>query len=61
MLLSAVYKSPGYVLTETYITDLLSFRHKSLLAGGLNAKDPFWISVVSNLSGAKLLNLLHIN
>jgi hypothetical protein len=39
----------------------LSFRHKSLLAGDLNAKHQFWKSVVSNPSDAKLLNLLHIN
>jgi hypothetical protein len=31
------------------------------MAGDLNAKHPFWKSVVSNPSGAKLLNLLYIN
>jgi hypothetical protein len=43
------------------ITELLSFRYNSILAGDLNAKHPFWNSVVSNSSGSKLLNLLHIN
>jgi hypothetical protein len=43
------------------ITEPLSFRHKSLLAGDRNVKRPFWNSVVSNFSGVKLLNLLHIN
>jgi hypothetical protein len=32
----------------------------SLLAGDLNAKLPFWNSIISNPSGEKLLNLLHI-
>jgi hypothetical protein len=41
------------------IIDLLSFRHKSLLAD-LNAKHPFWNSVVSNPSAPKLFDLLHI-
>jgi hypothetical protein len=31
------------------------------LAGDLNAKSPFWKSIVSNHSGVKLLNLLPIN
>jgi hypothetical protein len=43
------------------ITELLSFRHKLLLAGDLNAKHGFWNNVVSNLSVAKLMNLLHRN
>jgi hypothetical protein len=47
-------------MMPTDITELLSFRDKSLLAGDLNAKHLFWNSVVSNPSGAKLLNLLHI-
>jgi hypothetical protein len=41
--------------------ELLSFRHTSVLAGDMNAKHPFWNSAVSNPSGVKLLNLLHIN
>jgi hypothetical protein len=49
VLLAAVYKSPGHAWNDADIIKLLSFRHKSLLAGNLNA------------SGAKLLDLLHIN
>jgi hypothetical protein len=33
----------------------------SILAGDLNAKNPFWNSIVSSPSGLKLLNLLHIS
>jgi hypothetical protein len=61
VLLQAVCKSPGHAWSDADITDLLSFIHKSLLAGDLNAKHPFWNSVVSNQSGAKILSLLHIN
>jgi hypothetical protein len=61
VLLAAVYKSPGHALNDADVTDLLSFRHKSLLTGDLNATHPFWNRVVSNLSGAKLLHLLHTN
>jgi hypothetical protein len=39
----------------------LSFGQDSLLAGDLNVKHPLWSSVVFNLSGAKLLNLMHVN
>jgi hypothetical protein len=49
------------VSNDADIIELLSFRHKPILAGDLKAKHPFWNSVVSNLSGRKLLNLLHIN
>jgi hypothetical protein len=61
MLLAAVCKSPGHTWSDADITELLSFIHKSLLAGDLNAKHPFWNSVVFNHSGAKLLSWLHIN
>jgi hypothetical protein len=61
VLLAAVYKSPGHAWNDALIAELISFRHKSLLAGSLNAKHPLWNNVVSNPSGAKLLNLLHIN
>jgi hypothetical protein len=40
---------------------LLAAVYKSLLAKDLNAKHPFWNSIVSKPSGAKVLNLLHIN
>jgi hypothetical protein len=58
VLLAAVYKSPGHAWNDADITELLSFRHKLLLAGDLNAKQPLWNSVDSNTSEAKLLNLL---
>jgi hypothetical protein len=58
---AAVYKSPGHAWNDADLTELLSFRLTSLLAGDLKAKHPFWNSVISNLSGAKLSNLLHKN
>jgi hypothetical protein len=61
VLVVAVYKSPGQVWNDADITKLLSLLHKWLLAGDLKAKHPFWYSVISNPSDAKLLNLLHIN
>jgi hypothetical protein len=61
VLLAAVLKSPGHVWNDKDIIELLSFRHKSLLAGDLNAKYPFWNSLVSNPSGVKLLKLLLVN
>jgi hypothetical protein len=51
VLLAAVYKSPSRAWNDADITQLLSFRHKSILAGDLNAKHPFWNSAVSNPSG----------
>jgi hypothetical protein len=57
MLLAAVCKSPGCAWNDADIIEVLSFRRKSLLAGDLNAKHPFWNSIVSNPSGSKLLNL----
>jgi hypothetical protein len=42
------------------IIELLSIRRKLLLAD-LNAKLPFWNNVVSNPSGSKLLNVLHVS
>jgi hypothetical protein len=35
----------------------LSFRHKSILAGDLNAKHPFWNGAVSNPSSAEIVRL----
>jgi hypothetical protein len=60
-LIAAVYKSPGRARSDAHITELLSFRRKSILAGDLNAKHPFWNSAVSNPSGEKLLNLFDFN
>jgi hypothetical protein len=61
VLLVAVYKSSDQTWNDADVIELLSFRHKSLLAGDLNAKHPFWDSVVSNTSGENILNLLDIN
>jgi hypothetical protein len=61
MLLAAICKSPGHAWNDADFTEFSSFRRKLLLAGNMNAKYPFWNSVVSKLSGVKLLNLLHIN
>jgi hypothetical protein len=61
MLLATVCKSPCHVWNDADIIEFLSFRHTSLIARGLNAKYLFWNSVVSNTSGAKILNLLHNN
>jgi hypothetical protein len=61
VLLAAVYKSPGRAWNDADITKLLSFRPKSILAGDLNAKNPFWNSAVSNPSGDKLLHVFDTN
>jgi hypothetical protein len=61
VLRAAVYMSPEHAGNDAGIIELLSFRHKLLLAGDLNAEHPFWNSVVSNPSGTKLLNSQHIN
>jgi hypothetical protein len=54
-------KSSGHAWNDADIIALFILTHKLLLAGDLIAKYPFWNSVASNLSGAKILNLLHIN
>jgi hypothetical protein len=41
VLLAAVYKSPGSAWSDVDITELLSFKPKSILVGDLNAKNPF--------------------
>jgi hypothetical protein len=56
-LFAAVYKSPGRAWSDADIAELLSFRRKSILAGDLNAKHPFWNNAVPNLSGEELLRL----
>jgi hypothetical protein len=61
VLLAALYKSPGKTWSDADITELLSFRRKSIFAGDLNAKHPFWNSTVSNPSGEKPVDLLHFN
>jgi hypothetical protein len=57
ILIAAVNKSPGRIWNDEDITELLSFRHKCILAGDLNAKYPSWNTAVSNPSGQKLLQL----
>jgi hypothetical protein len=59
--LAAVYKSPGRTWGDAKIIDILIFRRKSIFAGYLNAKNPFWNSAVSNHSGEKLLHLFDVN
>jgi hypothetical protein len=54
ILLAGVYKSLGRAWIDANITELLRFRHKSILVGDLNAKHPFWNSAVSNTSGKNL-------
>jgi hypothetical protein len=61
VLLAAVYKSPGRPWNNTDILKLLGFKEKTILAGDLNAKYPFWNSSVSNPSGVELLELFHEN
>jgi exonuclease III len=61
VLLAAVYKSPGGPWNNTDILKLLGFKRKTILAGDLNAKHPFWNSSVSNPSGVELLELFHKN
>jgi hypothetical protein len=60
VLLAAVHRSPGYVRSDVDITELLSFRCKSILACDLNAAHPFWNSTVSNPSGEKLMALFDL-
>jgi hypothetical protein len=59
--LAAVYKSPGRAWSDADITELLCSKPKSILAGDLNAKNPFWNSTVSNPSGDKQLHLFDVN
>jgi hypothetical protein len=53
--LAAVHKPPGHAWTDADITELLFFKHKSILVDDLNAKHQFWNIAVSNPSAAKLL------
>jgi hypothetical protein len=57
LVLATVYKSPGRAWSDADVIELLSFGNKSVLAGDVNAKHPFWNSAVSNPSGEKLLEL----
>jgi hypothetical protein len=44
ILFATVYKSPGRAWSDADITELLSFRRKSILTGDLNTKHAFWNS-----------------
>jgi hypothetical protein len=55
--LAAVCKSPKRTWSDADITKLITVRNKAVLAGDLNAKNPFWNSGISNPSGEKLLDL----
>jgi hypothetical protein len=48
VLLVAVHKTPGRAWSDADVTNLLSLRTKSLLAGDLKAKNPIWNTQVSN-------------
>jgi hypothetical protein len=61
VLLASVYKSLGRAWSDADITELLNFRRKSVLAGNLNVKHPFWHSAVSNPSSEKLMALFNLN
>jgi hypothetical protein len=61
ILLAAVYKYLGRTWSDADIAELLSLRHKCILAGDLNAKHPSWNSAVSNPSGEKLLQFFDRN
>jgi hypothetical protein len=58
---AAVYKAQSLIRSVADITELLSFRNKSILARDLNAKHPFWNGAVSNPSGEKLSQLFDSN
>jgi hypothetical protein len=59
--LQLFYIIPGRAWSDADITELLSFRSKSFLAGDLNAKHPFWNSAVSNTSYEKLVALFDLS
>jgi hypothetical protein len=60
VLLAAVYKSPGRAWNDAHIIELLIFCRKSISAGDLNAKQPFWNSAVPIPSGENLLHLFDV-
>jgi hypothetical protein len=43
------------------MAEFLDFKRKTILAGDLNAKHPFWNSSLSNFSDVELLELFHKN
>jgi hypothetical protein len=61
VLLASLYKSPGHAWIYAVITELLSVRRKSVLAGDLNAKHPLWNSAVPNPSGERIMALFDLS
>jgi hypothetical protein len=61
VILAAVCKSQVHSWNDADIIEFFNFRPKLLLAGDLDDNHPFWNSIVSNPSGMKLVNLLHIS
>jgi hypothetical protein len=61
ILLATLYKSPGRSWSDAEITELFSFRRRSILADELNDKHPLWNSAVSNPSGEKLMALFDLS
>jgi hypothetical protein len=47
ILFPSVYVYPSRMWSDTNITKQLRFRNKTIFAGDLNAKQPFWSSAVS--------------
>jgi hypothetical protein len=48
VLLVDVYKFPDRIWSDADIIELLSLRRKSILSCDMNAKHPFWNSIVSD-------------
>jgi hypothetical protein len=61
MMLVSVGKSLGSTGSESDITEIISYKRKSILADDLNAKHPFWNSAVSNPSSEKLIALFDLS
>jgi hypothetical protein len=61
ILLAAVFNSLCRAWSDTDITEILRIKIKSIFAGDLNAKNPFWISADSNTSGEEMLHLFDVN
>jgi hypothetical protein len=56
-----LYTFPSRTWSDTDITQLLRFRNKSILAGDLNTKYPFFNSTISKPSAEKLLQIFDAN
>jgi hypothetical protein len=61
MFLATLCMSPSSAWIDADITELLTFRHKSLVAEELDAKYPLYNSAASNPSGEKLRESIDIN